>query len=71
MDYSRWIETIHSVPLSVLCTEERRFASSVRTRLAILITRMLQSSESLFLREQRSSPDVFPAPALFTRDSSQ
>ncbi len=32
MDYSKWIETILSVP-SVLCTEERRFASSVRIRL--------------------------------------
>ena len=71
MDYSRWIETIHSVPLSVLCTEERRFASSVRIRQRTLITRIPLSLESLFLREQRFSPDVFPALALFTRDSSQ
>ena len=35
----KWIETILSVPLSVPCTEERRFASSVRTRLTESITR--------------------------------
>ena len=40
MDYSRWIETIHSVPLSVLFTEERRFASSARIRLTESITRI-------------------------------
>ena len=70
MELFKWIETIHSVPPSVLCTEERRFASSARIRLTTLIIRMLQSSESSFPREQKSSPDVFPAPALFTRDSS-
>ena len=61
---------ILSVPPSVLCTEERRFASSARTRLQTLITRILLSSENSFPRELRFSPDVFPALALFTRDSS-
>ena len=33
------------------------------------ITRILLSLESSFPREQRSSPDVFPATVLFTRES--